>query len=239
MNLVIDIGNSRIKAFLLAKDEVIRETVFSVDPIENISRFVAEEQVDNAMVSASGNVEVEFLNYLNTNFKTLLFDHHTKLPIRNKYRTPETLGKDRLAAVVGAFELYPSEPSLVVDLGTCVTYDAIDSDGNYYGGSISPGLKMRCKAMHHFTARLPEIEPAEIDFQVGFDTVSSLLTGVILGLSYEVDGFIQQYQRKYKELNVILTGGDADLVSKYIKSTFIINKRIALLGLNKILRNNV
>ena len=93
--------------------------------------------------------------------------------------------------------------------------------------------------MHHFTARLPEIEPAEIDFQVGFDTVSSLLTGVILGLSYEVDGFIQQYQRKYKELNVILTGGDADLVSKYIKSTFIINKRIALLGLNKILRNNV
>ena len=239
MNIVIDIGNTRTKAFLLNELEVVRETVFTADPVENIRRFILREQVDCVMVSASGTFAGDFRNYLMDNFKTVFFDHHTKLPIRNRYRTPETLGKDRLAAVVGAFELYPSEASLVVDLGTCVTYDAIDAEGNYYGGSISPGLKMRCKAMHHYTARLPEIEPADIEVTVGFDTASSLLTGVVLGLSYEVDGFIQQYQLKYKELNVILTGGDAELVSKYVKSAFLINKRIALMGLNKILRYNV
>jgi type III pantothenate kinase len=227
MNLIVDVGNTRIKAFLLDNEVLIKEKVFMSDPVVNLQQFVLTDRVDKALISASGTIDNDFIDY------------RTKIPIINHYRTPETLGMDRLAAVVGAFELYPGEASLVIDAGTCVTYDAIDQNGNYYGGNISPGIKMRCKAMHHFTARLPEIEPADFSFEVGFDTESSLLTGVVLGVSYEIDGFIRQYKRKYKVLNVILTGGDAKIVAKHLKTAFVINNRISLLGLNKILSYNV
>ncbi len=140
---------------------------------------------------------------------------------------------------MGANELYPGEASLVIDAGTCITYDAIDANGNYYGGSISPGLKMRGRAMHEFTAKLPLVELAEIPYDIGFDTTSSMLTGVILGACYEIEGFINQYLIKYKTLNVILTGGNAALIASYIHHPVKIDKKISLWGLNKILNYNV
>ncbi len=239
MNLIVDIGNSRTKAFLLHNEVLIREAVFISDSIVNLRKFVQQDKVDKALISSSGDIPEDLQDYLTTSFPTVFFNYLTKVPIVNHYHTPQTLGMDRLAAVVGAFELYPGEASLVIDAGTCVTYDAIDQNANYYGGNISPGVKMRCKAMHQFTARLPEIEPVDFSFDVGFDTVSSLLTGVVLGISYEIDGFIRQYERKYGGLNVILTGGDADLIARHLKGVFKINNRISLLGLNKILSYNV
>lgn len=239
MQLIIDVGNTLTKFFLIENNVLKNEASISTDFLNQMKLFLGNIAPQNVFISSTGNIDEELNNFLKKNYRTIEFTHQTLLPINNHYRTPNTLGRDRLAAVVGALELYPNIASLVIDAGTCITYDAIDAGGNYYGGSISPGLMMRSKAMHHFTAKLPEVELVQIEENIGCDTSTSLLTGVILGASYEIEGFIRQYLLKYKTLNVILTGGNASFLEKYINYPIIVNQKITLWGLNKILNYNV
>lgn len=239
MKLILDVGNTLTKEYLLKNDLLVKETSFDDNYLKNTLDFIAENEIEYVFISASGKIDDALISFLKNNYQTIEFTDATLLPIHNYYQTSKTLGKDRLAAVVGANELYPGEASLVIDAGTCITYDAIDANGNYYGGSISPGLKMRGRAMHEFTAKLPLVELAEIPYDIGFDTTSSMLTGVILGACYEIEGFINQYLIKYKTLNVILTGGNAALIASYIHHPVKIDKKISLWGLNKILNYNV
>lgn len=166
-------------------------------------------------------------------------DYQTPIPIQNDYQTPQTLGNDRLAAAVGAFALYPNQNCLIVDAGTCITYEFISAKSVYKGGSIAPGLMMRFRSMHKFTAKLPLIKKQRLESFIGFNTETSIRTGAQLGLCLEVEGFYRKYEQTFGDTQLILTGGDADIIAQYIEQQAIINKDIVLIGLHKILDYNV
>ncbi len=163
----------------------------------------------------------------------------TPLPFRNGYATPETLGKDRLAAVAGALARFPGENCLVIDAGTCITYDVLTKDGLYMGGNISPGIGLRFRSLQAFTASLPLVERAEVDNPIGRSTVTAIRNGVQLGAIWEMEGMIAAMQQQWKDLNVLLTGGDADFFEKNLKTRIFAHSDLVLEGLNKILTHNV
>ena len=154
-------------------------------------------------------------------------------------RQPKTLGKDRLAAVVGAFALYSGENTLVIDAGTCIKYDLITLKGVYSGGSISPGINMRFQGLHTFTAQLPLLEKKAVRNLIGSNTTTAIRTGVQLGAILEMEGFIKKYEDQFGRINVILTGGDANYFANNLKSKIFVNHQLVLIGLNKILNHNV
>jgi len=167
-----------------------------------------------------------------------VLSHTSKTPFKNSYATPDTLGADRIAVVVAAFYEYPRKNVLVIDAGTCITYDIINDYGEYLGGAISPGLQMRYKAMHNQTDALPLLRPNEILDFVGNTTESSMHSGVINGTVQEVDGVIEQYKQRFKDLTVILTGGDAHFFAKRLKNSIFANSKFLLEGLNYLLEYN-
>lgn len=162
-----------------------------------------------------------------------------KLPVNVRYRTPETLGKDRLAAVSGAVRLYPGRPLLIIGIGTCITYDYVQSNTVYPGGSISPGLDMRLKAMHQFTASLPRVA---IDLKapwVGKTTAGALQSGALWGMRMELDGIIAKYRSDNKGLRIVLSGGGAEYYKNKLKKPIFAHPNLVLLGLKEILLLNV
>ena len=164
----------------------------------------------------------------------------TPLPIDNRYRSPETLGKDRLAAVVGAYQLFPGASCLIVDAGSCITFDLLEGGGIYRGGNIAPGIAMRLRAMHAFTARLPAVPVDAGDTGwLGDTTESAMRRGAQLGAALEIEGYIALCSAQIGRINVILTGGDADFLAKKLKSKIFVNHHLVLRGLNKILNYNV
>jgi type III pantothenate kinase len=176
--------------------------------------------------------------YIKKQSKFIIFDSSTPLPLTNKYQTPETLGKDRLAAAVAAVNMFPHSNVLVIDAGTCIKYDFINAKAEYLGGAISPGLQMRFNALNHFTEKLPLITLSEYDSLIGKNTAESLLSGVINGTLSEIDGIIERYHKIYPEIQIVLSGGDAEyLVSKLKKEIFAVSN-IVLNGLKIILDYN-
>jgi type III pantothenate kinase len=170
--------------------------------------------------------------------RVIYLSKKTLLPFINKYKTPSTLGTDRLALVAGAMKYFLGKNVLVVSMGTCITYDFINSRREYLGGSISPGMEMRLQSLHTFTARLPLVKPKQLKTVTGRTTDESILTGVMHGIRHEVEGFISQYRKLYPSLQVILTGGDASLFARQIKSSIFAVPELSLNGLNEILLHN-
>ncbi len=168
----------------------------------------------------------------------LLLTHETSLPIKNGYATPQTLGKDRLAAAVGAAYLYPEQNVLVIDAGTALTYELVSASGKYLGGNIAPGITMRFKALNHFTGKLPLCEMVEDYPMVGTDTQSAIVAGVLNGITYEVEANLEQFSLNFPNLKVILTGGDADFFAKRIKKSIFVVYDLVLIGLNRILEHH-
>jgi type III pantothenate kinase len=161
------------------------------------------------------------------------------LPVVNLYATPLTLGVDRLAGVCGAQQIFPLQHCLVIDAGTCITYDFLDKEGKYYGGGISPGLKMRFQAVHTFTAKLPLVTPKGHVPLIGNSTESCIQSGVVNGVLAELDGIIDQYGKKFEGLRVILCGGDAMFFENQLKASIFASPELVLIGLNSILNYNV
>ncbi|MBK7869497.1 MAG: type III pantothenate kinase [Saprospiraceae bacterium] len=240
MNLTIDIGNTRIKLGMFEKERLLEKWIWEDWSVEELFSLATNQKVKNVILCNVGKtVPEKITKVLINNFFYIELNSHTPLPIQNTYRTPETLGKDRLAAVVGAYSMFPNQNCLVIDAGTCITYEFLSADGVYLGGNIAPGLEMRLKAMHHFTAKLPLVEMGEIENVIGFDTKSAMRNGAQLGAALEIQGFIDWCGSEWGSINVILTGGDADFLVKNLKSQIFVNPNLVLQGLNKILNYNV
>ncbi len=238
-NLAIDIGNTRVKLAWFEEGNLVNKVVDEGVDFEKILERTTNHPVKNVIFSSVGAVpSPQERQYLEEKFFFIQLTASTPIPIVNQYRTPETLGKDRLAAVIGAYDQYPNLTNLVIDAGTCITFDLIDAQGNYKGGNISPGLSMRLKAMHQFTAKLPLVSLGETEDWLGYDTSSALINGAQWGTIFEIEAFCRRCAEKFGSINVILTGGDADFLAKKLKRKIFVNHDLVLLGLNKILDYN-
>ncbi|MFD2586377.1 type III pantothenate kinase [Croceitalea marina] len=239
MNLVVDIGNTRIKLAIFENQKlIIDEKITSVIFLSKIKEmFEAFPKIENAIISSVRKLDKEPA-ILALFCKVHVLAHTSKTPFKNSYATPQTLGVDRIALVTAAFYKNPRKNTLVIDAGTCITYDMINDYGEYLGGAISPGLAMRYKALHNQTDGLPLLEPNELLDFVGNTTESSMQSGVINGLTNEVDGVIEQYKLRFKDLTVILTGGDAHFFGKRLKNSIFANSKFLLEGLNYLLEYN-
>lgn len=239
MNLIVDIGNTCVKAALVEEDrvkemrrterfapEVLRALVREGSPARAIVASTREEPAEAAAVLREEGVEV------------LEFTPSTPVPIGIDYRTPSTLGRDRVAAAVGATVLCPGRNALVVDFGTALTADVVTADGVFRGGFISPGLGMRFRALHDYTARLPLCRPTELFLPLGDSTASAVEQGVMQGMTYEIEGHIRRMQEKFADPAVIFTGGDAKFFAKRIKNTIFADCDLVFCGLNRILAYN-
>lgn len=236
VSLCIDIGNTFIKAAVFSNGQMLS---FQTLQSENLISLIEHQQIQNVIISSVSSVPekiIEILQEKKTPF--LLLDHNTSLPITNNYETKETLGKDRLAAVVGANYLHPGSDLLVIDAGTAITYDFIDANGNYLGGNISPGIQMRFKALNHFTSKLPLVEMKD-QFQLfGKNTNDAILTGVLQGILCETDGTIAAFKKLYPGLKVLFTGGDAKFFDYKLKNAIFVVSNLVMIGLNRILEYN-
>lgn len=239
MNLVIDIGNSTAKIAVFDGEKaikIIHDSNQSLDALAAIGQqYPLQKGIIASVIGLSDKIQSQ-LDALP--FNMLHFDSQIPTPVKNLYKTPETLGADRLAAVVGAFTLLPHKDALVIDAGTCITYDYIDADGNYRGGNISPGLYMRLKALHQFTDKLPEVSPQGDTPFWGESTETAIRAGVIQGIKLEIEGYIRLMQEKKPQLFVFLTGGDNFSFDIKIKNTIFADKFLVLKGLNRILNYN-
>ena len=238
-HLCIDIGNTRMKFGLFAQEELLDAKIFLNQDEQKIQTYLTNQSAGNIIYSKVMDRLPDILEaFFGTQTRVIELNHQTPIPISNHYLTPQTLGKDRLAAVIGAYALFPGEHCLIIDAGTCITYDFLDAQGHYWGGNISPGLQMRLDAMHHFTAKLPRPELKIQPNWLGNNTESALQNGAYYGLFLEIEGFIQKVKEKYKPVNVLLTGGDADFFAKNLKSQIFVNQNLVLIGLNKTLIYN-
>ncbi len=240
MNLCIDQGNSSTKIGVFDDNVLIEYFV-----IEELSEVEIEKLFDKFEIAACiiSSVTMKYDGVLEILTKKNIFfvqlDHNTAVPIVNKYETPQTLGKDRLAAIVGAVFLEPDNDLLIIDAGTAITYDLVDADGVYWGGNISPGLSMRLRALHEFTQKLPLVEPLVDSPLIGNSTNSALISGALHGIVFEIDGYINALKIKYPKLSVFLTGGSIFYFDTKLKNAIFAERNLVLIGLNRILQYNV
>jgi type III pantothenate kinase len=239
-NLTIDIGNTRTKAAVFEFGLLIETKVFRSPQKSDLQSWAEQNQVEHVIISIVGRMhDPQLMTWLDKNFRLLVLDASTLLPFQNQYGTPNTLGKDRIAAVAGAWNRFPGRNSLVIDAGTCITYDLITAEGIYPGGNISPGIAMRYKALEAFTAGLPLVVPGEPVQLTGDSTETAIRNGVQFGILWEMESAIRAFERQWPELNVLLTGGDAVFFEKNLKNSIFAVPSLVLEGLNKILTFNV
>lgn len=240
MNLVLDIGNTRLKAGLFDGNRLVEQANWVDWTLEELQSYGNQAGADRVIVSSVADYDPDTYRRLAETFAVAIeMTHETPLPFRNMYRTPETLGKDRLAAVAGAQALFPGEHCLVVDCGTCIKYDLLTADGVYPGGNIAPGAAMRIRAMHHFTARLPEVPMQMPEDFTGYSTETALQNGALRGAVHEIEGFARQFGQRVNPLRVILTGGDADFFRPHLSGLTLSHEPfLTLFGLNHILQFN-
>lgn len=236
MNFVIDQGNTFVKLALFEQDKLLFSQIFNEINNEIINLFVANYSIKNAIISSvKKDVDQNMLKKHNISQLT----HLTPLPLHLKYKTPKTLGVDRIAASVGAKTLFKETDLLVIDIGTCVTYDFINSKNEYLGGAIAPGFEMRFKALHHFTGKLPLIKFDKKQVKlIGNTTESSIISGVYNGMKNEIEGIINNYLLQYDTLKIVVTGGDINLFDLEPKNRIFANDFLVLKGLNEILNYN-
>jgi len=237
--LCLDLGNTRIKAAIFEGDKLNSLQIYETLNAKKLKQLVQHHQIQHSIISSVRNHPPYFKELLQSCDTFIELSHLTPIPIQNSYGTPQTLGKDRLAAAIGAVALHPNSNLLVIDAGTCITFDFIDQEHVYHGGSISMGIDMRFKALHTFTDQLPLIERQSISNLIGNNTRQSILNGVIGGTIAELDGFIEQYCSQYAPLTILITGGDARFFDTKLKSEIFACPNLVLLGLNKILDYNV
>lgn len=239
MNLIIDQGNTATKIGFFEKDKLVRKEIFKKSDTGKLVNWLRENNFSGVSVIHSSVVEeVIDLSLLKPTFLIEL-THETAIPLTMQYKTPATLGKDRLANAVGAWKMNAHKNSLVIDLGTCVKYDLVGAAGGYLGGAISPGLSMRYLALNKFTDRLPLLEPVKENAVLGTDTNSSIHAGVRSGLIHEINGFIDRYSFDFADLTIFMTGGDLEYFDKAFKNPIFANPDLTLIGLNEILQHNI
>ena len=240
MNLIIDFGNTRVKIAVFNNREMIHHVISDTRSV-SVFREVLEQfpDIEHAIISSVSDDPGEIRDYLDNVLQTCIeLDKNTPLPIENLYQTKESLGYDRIAGVTGAAAKFRGSDILVIDAGTAITYDFINSKGQFLGGSISPGAYTRAKALNKFTARLPVVELNDSWTFPGTTTEEAILTGIMAGIVYEMDGYIYDLKTKYPGLETGLTGGDNKLFDKKLKNSIFVDSNLNLYGLNRILEYN-
>ncbi|GAB3698085.1 pantothenate kinase [Spirosoma flavus] len=244
LNLVIDWGNSSLKIGWF-DGATLLETKRYVS-IDTLFADIKQRSVKQVIVSSTSRPAEEIRTQLtDLQAAILILNSQTAVPIRKAYDTPATLGADRVAAAVGAVTLFPGEPCLVLDLGTCLTADFVDADATFQGGLISPGVRMRFRAMHEQTARLPMIEVTSTDVAADWPVViarntrQAMESGVLNGMLFELNGLIEYYRSTWPSVVVLVCGGDASFFESRLKPPIFVVPELVLIGLNRILRHNV
>ncbi len=241
MVLTVDIGNSFTKIGLFTDNE-LRDLQICEDLTASVFQNLFEKntEIKSTIISSVRAYDKEIVEFLNQNTELLILSDKTKLPFKNLYETPYTLGRDRIAGVAGAKSLYPDENVLVIDAGTCITYDILTGRAEYLGGSISPGIEMRFKALNTFTNKLPLIkaESSSPVNLIGNSTESSIKSGVQAVVLLEVDATIDEYKKRFESLKIVVTGGDLFYFDKYLKNNIFAAPNLVLVGLKKILDFN-
>ena len=240
MKLIIDIGNTRTKAGLFQKNELEHSFIFeTMDELFSADLF-SSYPITNCIVASVVDPIEPLIHRLLEKTKVLVFTGTTPTPLKVLYKSVHTLGSDRLASAVGGNFLFPQKNVLVIDAGTCLKYNFTNNVNEYLGGAISPGLQMRFKALHTFTSRLPLLKVNK-DFNslIGTNTNESILSGVEMGALAEMHGIIEQYKLLYPDINIVLTGGDADFFEKRLKKPIFADSFLILKGLNVILDYNL
>lgn len=240
MDISIDQGNSSTKVGIFDNNVLLKTFTFPVFGVDEVA-FIFEEYAINACILSSVILENETLIELlkSKSKKLIILSQSTRIPIKNNYKTPETLGKDRIAAVVGASYLKPDTDILVIDAGTAITYDFITAKKVYKGGNIAPGLNLRLRSLHEFTQKLPLVEASINSPLLGNSTETALISGALYGIVFEIDGYINTLKIKYPQLSIFLTGGSTFYFDNKLKSPIFVEKNLVLIGLNRILQYNV
>ena len=240
MNLIIDVGNTLVKLAVFDKDALQhKKTCIKSDFLDNLS-IISNQflKIENSIISSVDNLTKAQLSALKKLCPLQVLDHTMKLPFSNLYATPSTLGVDRIALVSAAATQYPNKNVLIIDSGSCITYDFLDDKNQYLGGAISPGLEMRYNALNQFTAKLPFLEMKKPKSVISDSTNSSIHSGVFNGTLFEIDGFIESYKLHYDDLTIILTGGNAHFLRDSLKSDIFANSNFLMEGLNYLLEFN-
>lgn len=207
-SLCIDQGNSSTKVGVFANDELLDFRAFVNLDETQVAEIIATYSIQYCILSSVINENIGLSEFIKSKVQKFIYlDHQTPVPVEIRYATPQTLGKDRLAAVVGASYLEPDTDVLVIDAGTAITYDFVDASRIYHGGNIAPGVEMRLRALHEFTSKLPLVTAQTESPFLGTDTVSAIRSGVLYGIQFEINGYIDTLKIKYPELSVYLTGG--------------------------------
>lgn len=236
MNLIIDVGNTRVKVAVFEHSIIVELKIFNVNKIiSEVKKILKKFIITDAIMSSVSSISLNEIKKLEEILPLTLVLSTIKTPFKNLYSTPKTLGVDRIALVFGAVIKYPHQNTLIIDAGTCITFDFINKEKEYLGGAISPGIEMRYKSLHQLTAKLPLLEKNVPANFIGNSTKESINSGVVNGVIQEIEGVIQQYKKKYLDLTVVLTGGDTNFLSKQLKSSIFANQNFLLEGLNEIL----
>lgn len=229
--LCFDFGNTRRKVAVFNEDKIDKVIVLDDDNNDTIQALIDTYHPRKAILSSviEHNTGIEELLRTQTKFHKL--NHLTKVSFTTPVGKPETIGADRLALTAGAIHFYPQKNNLVIALGTCVTYNFINKYNEFVGGAISPGLEMRLKSLNYYTAKLPVVKADSNVPLIGYDTNTNILSGVILGIVYEIDGFIDEYKQKFNNFNVVLTGGDIVHLASHLKNKIFADPDLIFKGL--------
>jgi type III pantothenate kinase len=236
--ICFDFGNTRLKAAIFKNKELLEMRVLLNDHPETIQALLDECKPEKTILSSVIHHDKALETLLSKNTKFHILGPSTQINFTTPVGKPETIGADRLALIAAAVDQFPNEHNLVISLGTCITYNFINNTHAFLGGSISPGMQMRFKAMHEQTALLPLISPSSEFPLVGYDTKTNILSGVILGMAAEIDGIITAYEQKYGNFNVLLTGGDISYFVPHLKKRIFADQNLIYKGLYAICEKN-
>jgi type III pantothenate kinase len=239
LNLVVDIGNSSLKVAIFDKKLMTSKFIYTNQSLNIFSDLFKNNVIDNCLISNVSTIDKNILDFLKINSNLFSINESINLPFINLYKTKNTLGHDRIALVSAAAIDFPDQNTLIIDTGTCITYDFKNSENEYLGGGISPGIQMRFKSLNSQTSKLP-LSTINLEYKlIGDDTNSSINSGVVYGVISEINGIINQYQERFKNIKIILTGGDSNFLLKKIKNTIFADQNFLLKGLNYLLENNI
>lgn len=242
MDIVIDVGNTHVKFAVFDGQTIVHASVTKADQVVmEFSKYIKQfPRLNQGIISSTAEVNPKLWDEMKNQLQLIEFSHQSKTNFTNNYKTPNTLGLDRIALIAAASEIFPESNVLVIDAGTCITYDFKTKSNVYEGGAISPGVHMRFKAMHRFTKNLPWIQNlTKASNYIGTTTQEAMQIGVYKSISYEIDGYIDDYKVDYEDLTVVLTGGDYNLLEASIKNSIFATSNFLLKGLHKILQLNI
>lgn len=235
MILAIDIGNTRTKGAVFERDALVGQFATLESDWQKAVWDTLEKHppITDLVVASVGKTQQDGISAFEGRVKVSFISHETRFPFANKYATPETLGIDRMVLASGSVLQFPKQNRLVIDAGTCITYDYVDAADNYLGGAISPGIRLRYEALHNYTARLPLLSKEIPADAIGDSTAAAIHSGVVNGAVSEIDGFIDSCRKRWPNFIIILTGGDTEFLAKQVKNTIFANPNFLLESLNR------